>query len=250
MQAPPGTEIPKIGVFRAVRETAEAARPKIAVVVPSLNEERYTEGTLRSILNQDHPVEVVVVDGGSTDRSPDIARNLVRVVSGTRGGASQMNERVRHTSGNIPVFLHADRRMPPGYCRVLLETFQREGLIGGFSPLDSDSSSPLLDLLARLTREPVWFLHYGDQAHSVRREVVEAMGGFADVPILEDLEFLRRVRRKGRLVLLHVPVVTSARRFLGGGILRTQLRNILLVLLLVLGVRPTTLKRFYPDTRA
>jgi len=225
-------------------------QPKIAVVVPSLNEERYLEGTLRSILNQDHAVEVVVVDGESTDRSPDIARNLVKVVSGTRGRASQMNEGVRHTSGDILVFLHADTRMPPGYCRVLLETFQREVLVGGFSPLDFDSSSPLLDLFARLTREPVWFFHYGDQALFVRREVFEEMGGFADIPIMEDLEFLGRLRRKGRLVLLPVPVVTSARRFLGGGVLRTQLRNILLVLLFVLGVPPTTLKRFYPDTRA
>ncbi|MGB2959277.1 MAG: glycosyltransferase, partial [Bacteroidota bacterium] len=66
---------------------------------------------------------------------------------------------------------------------------------------------------------------------------------------MEDLDFLNRLRRKGRLVLLPVPVITSARRFLEGGVLRTQMKNVLLVLLFVLGVNPTLLKRFYPDTR-
>jgi rSAM/selenodomain-associated transferase 2 len=224
-------------------------QPKIAVIVPSLNEERHIEGTLRSILSQDTPVEVVVVDGGSTDRSPEIARTLARVISGTRGRARQMNEGARHTSGDILVFLHADTRMPPGYCRMLLEVRQREGVVGGFSPMDFDSSSPLLNFYARLTRTPAWFFHYGDQAFFVRREIFEEMGGFAEMPIMEDLDFLNRLRRKGRLVLLPVPVITSARRFLEGGVLRTQMRNVLLVLLFVLGVNPTLLKRFYPDTR-
>jgi hypothetical protein len=139
--------------------------------------------------------------------------------------------------------------MPPDYCRVLLETLQSDGVVGGFSPLDFDTSSPLLDLYARLTRRPIWFFHYGDQAFFVRREIFEEMGGFAEIPIMEDLEFLSRLRRKGRLALHPMPVITSARRFLEGGILRTQLRNALLVLLYVLGVSPTVLKRFYPDTR-
>jgi len=245
----PGTETPETGVFKHVEEGTAVIQPKIAVIVPSLNEERHIEGTLRSILSQDPSVEVVVVDGGSTDRSPEIARNLARVVPGIRGRASQMNEGARQTSGDILVFLHADTRMPPGYCRKLLEMGQRSGVVGGFSPLDFDSPSLLLSLYARLTRTPLWFFHYGDQAFFVRREIFEDMGGFSEVPIMEDLDFLNRLRKRGRLALLPAPVITSARRFLEGGILRTQLRNVLLVLLFVLGVNPAFLKRFYPDTR-
>jgi rSAM/selenodomain-associated transferase 2 len=231
-------------------EQGVAALPqKIAIIVPFLNEERYIEGTLRSILNQGPSVELVVVDGGSTDQSAKIAGSMAKVVSGIRGRASQMNIGASHTAGDVLVFLHADTRMPPNYCRVLLETLQRDGVVGGFSPLDFDSSSPLLDLYARLTRKPIWFFHYGDQAFFVRREIFEEMGGFAEIPIMEDLDFLNRLRRKGRLALHPVPVITSARRFLEGGILRTQLRNVLLVLLFLLGVSPTVLKRFYPDTR-
>jgi rSAM/selenodomain-associated transferase 2 len=224
--------------------------PRIAVIVPSLNEERYIEGTLRSVLDQGFAVEIVVVDGGSTDRSSEIASRLANVVTGPRGRASQMNIGVTHTSADFLVFLHADTRMAPDYCKQLLDTVQEEAVVGGFSPMDFDASSPLLDLYARMTRKQVWFFHYGDQALFVRREVFEELGGFAEIPIMEDLDFLNRLRKRGRLALHPVPVTTSARRFLEGGILRTQLRNVLLVLLFFLGVSPEVLKRFYPESRA
>ncbi|MCK5573526.1 MAG: TIGR04283 family arsenosugar biosynthesis glycosyltransferase [Bacteroidetes bacterium] len=222
---------------------------RISVIVPSLNEEALIGGTLRSIRAEAPDIEVVVVDGGSTDRSPEIAGEYARVISAPRGRAVQMNKGAQHSSGDVLVFLHADTRIPPGYFSALRDAISMNGMVGGYSPMDFDASSTLLDFFSRLTRKKCWLFHYGDQAFFVRRKIFEELGGYAEIPIMEDLDILMRLRKKGALALLPVPVTSSARRFLAGGVIRAQARNILLVLLYLLGVRPGLLKRLYPDNR-
>ena len=89
------------------------------------------------------------------------------------------------------------------------------------------------------------YFHYGDQAIFVRRSVFEQLDGFAEIPFMEDLDFLRRLRRTGRVTLLKQPVTTSARRFLERGIARQQLINMILMIFFLLGVRPETLEKWY-----
>jgi rSAM/selenodomain-associated transferase 2 len=230
------------------REEAQVEE-KISVIVPSLNEETLIGGTLRSIRAEAPDIEVVVVDGGSTDRSPEIAAEYAKVISAPRGRGVQMNKGAQHSFGEVLVFLHADTRVQPGYFSALREAIRKNGMVGGYSPMDFDASSALLDFFSRLTRKKFWFFHYGDQGLFVKRKIFEDLGGYAEIAIMEDLDFLMRLRKKGLLVLLPVPVKSSARRFLSGGIIRTQARNVLLVLLYLFGVRPGLLKRLYPDHR-
>ncbi len=117
--------------------------------------------------------------------------------------------------------------------------------IGGTFTLRFDSQKFALRLIAFFTRFRFRFFHYGDQGIFVRRAVFDELGGFKQMPIMEDIDFLQRLRRKGRVALIKQPVTTSARRFLRRGIIRQQLLDIALVLLYLLGESPERLSKLY-----
>ena len=222
---------------------------KISVIIPSLNEELMIERALQSVLHQGCELEIIVVDGGSRDRTVSIARKYAMVIHGPRGRAKQMNIGASHSSGDVLVFLHADTQLTPGYAPAVLEALRNPAVVGGCAPLRFDSSHSLLSLYSRLSMAKIWLFHYGDCAIFVRRNVFEMLGGFRDLPILEDIDFLRMMRRHGSAVLLDVPVLTSARRFLKKGIFLSQVLNVLLVISFLIGVPPEHLARWYPDVR-
>ncbi len=235
----------------AVNRSSFDARPSsllVAIVIPALDEEAALPATLASALSQPGPKEIVVADGGSADTTREIASAFegIAVVVAPRGRAWQMNAGAAQTSGEALLFLHADTRLPDGALDRVRDALA-SGVVAGCFRLRFDRDGFWLWLWTR----PIWMRWhrwaFGDRALFVRRDVFEAVGGFPDQPILEDLDFVRAVRRHGHFAFLPETVTTSARRFEAAGALRQQLRNWALWGAWWAGISPQRLKRFYPD---
>jgi len=216
------------------------------VIIPALNEAKSILGSLDSIGTQQGEFEIIVVDGCSADGTADAARGHATVISSEqRGRAVQMNAGARQACGEVLVFLHADSCLPHNALSALRNTLLDTRIIGGTFTLKFDSQKFLLRVIAFFTRFRFRFFHYGDQGIFVRRAIFEELGGFKQITIMEDIDFLQRLRRRGRVTLINQPVTTSARRFLRHGIIRQQLLDIILVVLYVLGASPEKLSRLY-----
>jgi rSAM/selenodomain-associated transferase 2 len=220
----------------------------VSVIVPVLNEAAGIDFFLRALLRYTGAFEVIVVDGGSTDGTPVLVHQYprVRLINGGAGRAKQMNEGAARARGDILLFLHADSVLPEGACACIGHIMSDNTVIGGSFTLAFDRRSLLLDVYSRFSRINHVFFTYGDQGLFVRRAAFRAINGFKEMPLMEDVEIQTRLRKMGRFVKVPEPVITSARRFVRGGILRQQLRNIALVCFYHAGVAPRILKRFYP----
>lgn len=225
--------------------------PAVSVVIPVLHEAPNINPLIDHLtrLPFSGAVEIVVVDGApSADTLQAIrAPGVLKVHSG-RGRGNQMNAGARMASGGILLFLHADTRLPESGLADIVRAMESAGAVGGAFRLSIDGRSPCYriiertaNLRTRITRVP-----YGDQAIFLRRGYFMHIGGFAPLPIMEDVELMRRIRRTGgRIVLLPDGVKTSARRWEQTGILRNTLRNWLLLILFRTGVSAERLARFY-----
>ena len=223
---------------------------KLSIIIPTLEEEAVLADTVSHALALGD--EVCVSDGGSTDRSLDIAHRLgAQAVEGPAGRGGQLNRGARATSGEVLLFLHADSRLPEG-SRELIEAAVDKGAVGGGFHVRYDDGSRWLTGLGNrlirwrtsLTRSPL-----GDQCQFLTREAFETLGGFQDWPILEDLDLIRRLKKLGPTVVLDAPVSTSARRFEQQGLLRTVARNWLIWTLFLAGASPQRLARLYQHIR-
>ncbi len=227
-----------------------AAPLSIGIVVPVYNEAAILEsalGRLRRVLRNE---SVVLVDGGSTDGSARIGAKFFRTeLTGRPSRGLQMNCGAERLSSDVLLFLHADTHLPAGFQDAVRQALRDPRVVGGCFRLSFDSPRPMLRFISWFTRFPGRFFHFGDQAFFVRRHIFEEMGGYVPLPFLEDVDFLRRLRGRGRFAVLPVRVVTSARRFIRHGIVRQQLWNVLLVTLYELGFSAGSLARLYPHTR-
>lgn len=226
-------------------------RPAVSVVIPALNESESIAGTLLAVSQLVTPVEIIVVDGGSYDDTPEIARRYgARVISSEQGRGTQMHRGACTAHGDVLWFLHADTVVPLDGVDLILEALVDERMIAGNFGVCFDGPGAaarfMTGLYPQLRRLG---LCYGDSAIFVRREAYERSGGFSPLPIFEDLDLLRRLKRLGKFV--HVPgsVVTSGRRFEGGRFLYTFIRWIGLQLLYWLGFHPRQLGRLYAPVR-
>jgi len=227
-----------------------AACVRISIVVPTLNEARQLPGAIGAIRRLPGDFEVIVADGGSEDRTLEIAREMgVACVSATPSRAAGMNGGSALASGDALLFLHADTRLPRDAHGLIASALARPGVVGGCFRLAFDSPHPLLALYAFFTRFSFRLFHYGDAAYFVRADVFRRLGGYRVQPILEDLDLWLRMRACGRVVVLPAPVLTSARRYQRRGVLRQQVLNTLIVILFLLGRDPRELKRRYADVR-
>ncbi len=222
---------------------------RLAIVIPTLNEER----TLGLSLPRAKAAaeEVVLSDGGSEDRTVELGRSLgARVVLGSPGRGVQLNRGVRAARSDVLLFLHSDTLLPEG-ARHLVESAVADGAVGGGFQIVYDDERPILRLANRLInlRSRLTGCPLGDQAQFATRAAWEALGGFNDYPILEDLDFIRRLKRHGRTVILDEPVVTSARRILGQGVVRGTVTNYLIWALYFAGMKPHRLARLYRHIR-
>jgi len=199
------------------------AAAKLSIIVPTLDEARDIVERLEALQRlRSLGHEVIVADGGSRDGTPDLARPLAdRVVLAPRGRASQMNAAARQASGSALLFLHADTRLPPE-----ADSAVRAALAArtwGRFDVRIEARHPLLRVVALMMnlRSRLTGIATGDQAIFVRRDTFEALGGYAEIPLMEDVELTRRLRRAGRPACLRARVSTSGRRWESRGVLRT-----------------------------
>jgi rSAM/selenodomain-associated transferase 2 len=222
---------------------------RLSVVVPVLDEAGTLEKTLESLA----PLraaghEVIVVDGGSRDGSPALARPLAdRVAGAPRGRALQMNAGAASATGDVLLFLHADTRLPEGVPGLVAAALARGRSWGRFD-VRLSGQHPLLRVVERMMslRSCLTGVATGDQAIFVGRAVFQAVGGFAPIPLMEDVDLSRRLKRAaGRPACVRVPVVTSSRRWERDGIVWTVLRMWRLRLAYFLGADPGRLAGMY-----
>lgn len=222
---------------------------KISVIIPTLNEESHIEKTLQSVIRQDGNYECYVVDGGSTDNTIAIARRYTSVIQSTRGRASQMNTGAQACTGDVLLFLHGDTILPNGAFHEMRKRMADDAVAGGSFYIAFDADSLILRGISLLTRFNFRLFHYGDQGIFVRKNVFQTLHGYRDIPIMEDYDFYRRLQRQGKVIILRMPVISSARRFIRKGIMRQLLINKFVVLAYWAGIDIQTIKRFYDDTR-
>jgi rSAM/selenodomain-associated transferase 2 len=205
---------------------------KVSVIIPALDEEASLPAAIRSARDAGAD-EVVVVDGASTDGTRETAlRHADIVLSTAPGRAAQMNAGARASSGEALLFLHADTLLPRESIGAVRAALRHENLIGGafsvslgVSPSASAYGKAILRLTGRMigVRSRLFRAYTGDQAIFVRRDVFESAGGYPQVPLMEDVEFSRRLARRGKTVLLPVRITTSGRRWEAFGPIRTIL---------------------------
>jgi len=219
----------------------------ISVIIPTLNEEASLSVALRQLAERSD-VELIVIDGNSIDRTVKIAQQFTPFVFVTRPGrARQMNLGARHATGDILLFLHADTVLQPGALDELQRRIISDGAVGGAFDLNIDSPRRLCKVAAKVAsrRSRVLRLPYGDQGIFVWRQVFDALGGFPEIPIMEDIAFARRLRRAGRLTFLRSGLIASGRRWNTNGVVKTTLINWWVTLLFFLRVSPRYLRGFY-----
>jgi rSAM/selenodomain-associated transferase 2 len=224
---------------------------KISIIVPVLDEEKQLATTLEGLMAL-APHEILVVDGGSSDRSREVAGRLgVNVMSAERGRARQMNRGAAQATGEVLLFLHADTRLPASAFAEIRDAFTNADCVGGRFDVELEGDHWMLPVVARMIseRSRLTKVATGDQALFVRRGVFEQMGGFPDIPLMEDIAFCRRLKLMGQVACLRSRVVTSGRRWEIDGIWRTIFRMWALKLLYLGGVSPARLKQYYGDTR-
>jgi len=225
---------------------------KLSVIVPMLNKAPAIARTLEAIRTGAPQAEIIVVDGGSTDGSSQIARPRCDVfVEAPRGRALQMNSGAARASGDVLVFVHADTIVPTTFAADIETALADSEIVGGRFDVCLDDDHPLCRLIGALIsiRSRITRTGTGDQAIFARRKIFETLGGFPDLPICEDLDFARRLKRAGRVACLRSEVITSARRWKKGGIMRTVLRMWIIRSLYLAGVSPVRLARMYSDVR-
>lgn len=239
-----------------MRRMADAAAEplRLSVIIPALNEAAAITASLQAL----QPLrasghELIVVDGGSTDLTVDLSRPLAdRVIESGAGRAVQMRAGAAAANGSVLWFLHADTIAPPDAGRLILAALQNTPAGWGRFDVQLSENGFLLKCVAWMMnqRSRLSGIVTGDQGLFVTRPNYDDVGGFPDIPLMEDVALSRALRRHGHPARIAQPLVTSSRRWLAHGVVRTVLRMWTLRLAYFLGVSPERLAAYYTPHRS
>ncbi len=223
----------------------------VSVIVPTLDEERTLAPLLETIKRQS-PRQIIVADGGSRDNTVRLARSMgVETVVTPPSRGVQLNAGAARATGRGLFFVHADVRIPENAVLLVQETLFKHGTLGGAFSIRIDSERPsfrfifrAINLRSRYLRLPL-----GDQGIFARKTAFDALGGYRNIPLMEDLDFVRRLNRLGTIVILPQKIIASSRRYDKEGAVYSTFRNWFMILLFLGGINPANLLKYYPHIR-
>lgn len=231
---------------------------RISIIIPTLDEEHALSLTLDSLESSTYD-EIIVADGGSRDRTREIVESyrvsgphpVIKIIEAPKGRAPQMNAGAAQSLTDCLVFLHADTRLPADAQAAIESALSDAQCVGGRFDVQFEKDEGYPWIISRMMNlRSRWSgISTGDQALFVRRSVFEQLGGFSEIPIMEDIEFSYRLKRAGKIAALRSKVITSFRRWDQEGPLRTIVKMFALRFLYWIGFSPHTLNQFYANIR-
>lgn len=231
----------------------------ISIIIPAYNEESVIEKTLKNILELAciSDSEIIVVDGGSSDQTVSIAKKYAVTIISAKGKAIQLNEGAKRAIGKILFFVHADMTLPNNVLKAIDEKVNIEGYDGGGFANEFSTYNKKIKVLGRILNFRIINkeqsdkkIFYGDNGIFVKKSTFNELGGFKEIPIMEDYDFSLRLKEKFNPVKINYPkIIVDARRHLNNGFIKTRFQWIVIRRLYKLGVSPFLLARWYKDVR-
>ncbi|MBI3124032.1 MAG: TIGR04283 family arsenosugar biosynthesis glycosyltransferase [Ignavibacteriales bacterium] len=231
----------------------------ISVIIPAYNEESCIEKTLLNISQLEclDNCEIIVVDGGSADSTISISKKYARVVSSPKSKAVQQNIGAKTATGDILFFVHADMTLPHNVLGIINTSLCEKGFDGGGFANEFSSHNKKIKALGRLLNLRITNkeqsdkkIFYGDNGIFVKKSVFEKLGGFKEIPIMEDYDFSIRLKKEFNVVKIDEPkIIVNSRRHINAGFIKTRIQWITIRKLYKLGVSPFLLAKWYKDVR-
>ena len=217
------------------------------MIIPAYRENEALVSLLKSLENENGIEVIVSVDEGDEISIDSTTGFNVTLVKGLKGRGNQLSAGTEIAKGNVFLFCHADTILPTGWKELVEKTLAEDGVAGGAFKLRFSSSQLRYKLLSYFANLRVSFFNliYGDQAIFSKRDTYFSIGGFKPLPLMEDVDFIRRLRKAGEIKVIKSPVITSNRRYEKSGLIFGVVRNFILISLYFIGVSPGKLARWY-----
>jgi len=219
----------------------------ISIIIPVLNESKFIENVCQRIHEMGNYREILVVDGGSQDETCQLAAPYASVLSSRQGRAIQMNTGAQSATGQILWFLHADCIPHPNSIDAIIDTIQNGHIVGGAFAYHLDADGLIYRVSEGLSnyKNKIFNIFYGDMGIFIKKGIFEMMGGYQEIPLMEDIDLCLRLKKMGKTVILPQQIVTSARRWKKEGPIKNIIRNWLLQLGWILGISADSLAKYY-----
>lgn len=225
----------------------------ISIIIPVFNEEVFLKQNISFFTSLEN-TEIIFVDGGSQDGTKKIIdqHNLRVVLSPVTSRSYQMNLGAKLAQGDILLFLHGDTLLPNNYRQMVVDILSQKGVVAGAFNLKIDQNIPLLNFICAMVkvRSHLFSLPYGDQGIFMKKETFETLGGFPNIPIMEDFAFIKKLQKIGKIKISDACVITSARRWQKLGIIKTTLINQIIIMGYYLKINPHRLAKIYRQLKS